>query len=259
MNRSRGQAGAVSALLDEHADSTGGSDGLAGVLVASLRLRPRFDRGLLQTRIYWPPTIAADASSSLVLFLASGEPYGAERAHFLSRELSLAAGVVAVTLADPCVDDSDGSGHGYEIAALEWSADHARELGADPGRLVVAGLEVGGACAAWLALAVRDNGWPALGRQVLVHPRFTEQRPPPLRVAGVVPATVVTPGGPNDDGTRYAARLRRSGIEVIELCHPQSVPGRQHEEARLVADLARSLCPLPAAGASLTPAKGLSS
>jgi alpha/beta hydrolase fold len=152
-----------------------------------------------------------------------------------------------VSLADPCVDDSDDCGHGYEIAALEWSADHARELGADPGRLVIAGLEVGGARAAWLALTVRDNRWPAVRRQMLVHPKFTEQRRLPVRVAGVIPATVITPGGPNDDATRYAARLRRSGIEVIELCHPHSVPGRQHEEARLVADLARSLCPLPPA------------
>jgi hypothetical protein len=32
------------------------------------------------------------------------------------------------------------SGHGHEIATIEWSAEHARELGAYPDRLVVAGL-----------------------------------------------------------------------------------------------------------------------
>ena len=89
------------------------------------------------------------------------------------RRLTIAAGTVVVTVAHPRANESDGSGQGYEIAALEWSADHARELGAHPGRLMIAGHAVGGARAARLALAARDNRWPVLSRQLLVHPRCT--------------------------------------------------------------------------------------
>src|SRR5579859_1969510 len=52
---------------------------------------------------------------------------------------------------------------GVELAALRWLGDHASELGDPRHRLLVAG----GARAAWLALAARDDGWPILDHQVL--------------------------------------------------------------------------------------------
>jgi acetyl esterase len=55
-------------------------------------------------------------------------------------------------------------------AALRWLAAHVGELGADPGRLAVAGDSAGGAIATVLARRARDAGGPALRFQVLVYP-----------------------------------------------------------------------------------------
>ena len=43
---------------------------------------------------------------------------------------------------------------------LEWAAEHAAELGGNPGRLMVAGDGAGGAVAAAVAAQARLRGWP---------------------------------------------------------------------------------------------------
>jgi acetyl esterase len=55
-------------------------------------------------------------------------------------------------------------------AAVRWAAGHARELGADPGRLAVAGDSSGGNFAAVVARRLRDGGGPAIAFQLLVYP-----------------------------------------------------------------------------------------
>jgi acetyl esterase/lipase len=102
---------------------------------------------------------------------------------------------------------------GDELGALEWLADHAGELGAGSGHLVLAG----GARAARLAVTARDNGWPQLHRQVLIHPRFGPEHPVPFDVTGVAPATVICGDDRRDDGRRYAALLREAGVRVTEV------------------------------------------
>jgi hypothetical protein len=101
---------------------------------------------------------------------------------------------------------------GDGMAALRWLADHAEELGARPDRLLVAG----GARAAWLALAARYSG-PVLRRQILVRPRFSRAVPMPTKVDGAQAATVVCGLDSDDDGRRYATRLRAAGIAVEEV------------------------------------------
>ena len=88
------------------------------------------------------------------------------------------------------------------VLAVEWAGDHAEQLGADGGRLVVAG----GRLAAAAALHARDEGWPPLARQVLIGPELDL----PADVEGVAPATVVNAPG-------YATRLREAGVEVEEF------------------------------------------
>jgi acetyl esterase/lipase len=99
-----------------------------------------------------------------------------------------------------------------ELAILGWAAEHAAELGADGAHLLVAG----GARAARLALAARENGWPELERQLLVHPVFSARQPMPHHVGGAPTATVVC-GARRDHGRRYAERLRAAGVEVCEV------------------------------------------
>jgi acetyl esterase len=55
-------------------------------------------------------------------------------------------------------------------AAVKWVADHASELGADSGRIAVAGDSSGGNLAAAMTLMARDDDGPPISAQVLVYP-----------------------------------------------------------------------------------------
>ncbi len=56
------------------------------------------------------------------------------------------------------------------VAALNWVAAHAAELGGDASRIAVAGDSAGGNLSAVAALLARDNGGPALKMQLLIYP-----------------------------------------------------------------------------------------
>ncbi|WP_206051593.1 alpha/beta hydrolase [Nocardioides ferulae] len=60
-------------------------------------------------------------------------------------------------------------------AGLCWLADHAGELGIDPGRIVVTGGSAGGGLAAAVALMARDLGGPRLAGQVLMSPMLDDR------------------------------------------------------------------------------------
>ena len=55
-------------------------------------------------------------------------------------------------------------------AAVEWAAEHGRELGGDPTRLVVAGDSAGGNLATVCCLLAHERGGPPIAHQVLVYP-----------------------------------------------------------------------------------------
>jgi acetyl esterase/lipase len=131
----------------------------------------------------------------------------------LCRQLSATAAASVLELGR----SEGGSASGYEVATLGWAAEHARELGADPEKLVVGGQLAGAALAARLAVDARDSGWPVVSRQMLVRPEFSDACPVPSELAGTAPATIVTTGSRRDDGSRYAATLRDAGVEVREL------------------------------------------
>lgn len=115
--------------------------------VADLMLRGT--SGPLRARVEWPASTAPGAP--LVLLLG-----GAAGARLLP--------ATAVVLAPHDADWPDA------VEALEWAADHAAELGADPGRLIVAGAGRGAALAARLARYARDNGWPPVAHRLLIDP-----------------------------------------------------------------------------------------
>jgi acetyl esterase len=56
------------------------------------------------------------------------------------------------------------------LAATRWAAANASALGADPGRMFVAGDSAGGNLAAVTALRIRDEGGPKLLGQLLIYP-----------------------------------------------------------------------------------------
>ena len=162
----------------------------------------------------------------------------------LCRALCRLAGVVVLS-APPRSGPAEPASTAFDDAAsvLGWAADHAEELDADPGRIVVGGEGSGAALAAAVTLHARDEWWPAVGRQVLIHPELDAwQASVPyassLRTApveGAPPATVVSGGGPADGGPALAGRLRAAGVEVEELAHAGGIG------AALLAGVARSL------------------
>jgi acetyl esterase/lipase len=170
--------------------------------VADLHLRGR--AGSIRSRAYWPAPADPTRPPALLLCFAA-EPVDA-----LCRWFCAAAGVVALAVAcRPASQDV--------FASMEWAGDHATDLAADPGRLLVAGERAGAGLAVTAALHARDHGWPPLHRQVLIRPVLDASLlAGPL--AGLAPATLVT--GERDDGGRYAARLRLAGVPVEELPDP---------------------------------------
>jgi acetyl esterase/lipase len=152
----------------------------------------RFGSARLRATVYWPRTGAA----ALALVLTDAAP--------CADTLAADCVIVALTGNYECAE---------ELGALRWLAEHARDLGVGPERLIVAG----GARAARLAVAARDARWPVLLRQVLVHPRFDGENPLPSNVDGVAPATIVHGDDARDDGRRYASLLRDAGVAVEEV------------------------------------------
>ncbi|MEU6665722.1 alpha/beta hydrolase [Streptomyces sp. NPDC046727] len=60
-------------------------------------------------------------------------------------------------------------------AGLLWTAEHAREIGGDPDRIVAAGASAGGGLAAALALLLRDREGPPLIGQLLMYPMLDDR------------------------------------------------------------------------------------
>jgi len=117
--------------------------------IADLQLRG--STSSLPVRVYWPGQVASQPVPLLV-FCMVGAGAGAEET---CRGLSEGYGLLV--LAVRC---AAGAHDGMTV--LEWAAEHAAELGADPGRLLVAGQSSGGAVAAAVESQARAAGWPAV-------------------------------------------------------------------------------------------------
>jgi acetyl esterase len=119
--------------------------------IADLQLRG--NTSPLPVRVYWPSQTASQPVPLLVFCVAGA---GAEaQAEATCRSLSQDPGVVV--LAVSCL-----TGPRDATAVLEWAAEHAAELGADPRRLLVAGEGAASDIAAAVASYARAAEWPAV-------------------------------------------------------------------------------------------------
>jgi acetyl esterase len=126
--------------------------------------------GPIPLRVYTPR--GAGPFPALVYFHGGGWVIGNLETHDATcRALANESGAVVVSVDYRLapehrfragVDDSD--------AATRWVADHAAEIGVDPGRIAVGGDSAGGNLAAVIALLARDRGGPPLRFQLLVYP-----------------------------------------------------------------------------------------
>lgn len=127
--------------------------------------------GEIGVRIYRPPA-AGDRPPVVVYFHGGGFAVGDLDTHDgTSREHAVGAGAVVVS-----VDYRLAPEHPYPAAvddawaATQWVAAHGDELGADPGRLAVAGDSAGGNLAAVIAQRARDADGPPIAFQLLWYP-----------------------------------------------------------------------------------------
>jgi acetyl esterase len=233
-------------------------------LVADVQLRGR--GGPVAARVHWPTRTGSRRRPALLVLLPGGRSgaEGLDEADSVCRALCRHVSVVVLAVSGrvgwKCFQTSALED---AVTATGWAADHAAELGADRGRLLLAGDALGGRIAAAVALHARDDGWPAITRQLLIRPDLGggQHRAAPAgrdlidlpvdasSLEGVAPATVVITAGDGpgiDDGRRYAALLRHAGVDVDELrydglAHDGAWPlavGRADQIAR---DVARSL------------------
>ena len=87
------------------------------------------------------------------------------------RNLCSAAGCVVVSVDYRLAPEAKfPAGPDDCYAATKWAAAHARELGADPGHVAIAGDSAGGNLVAVVALMIRDKGGPALDGQLMIYP-----------------------------------------------------------------------------------------
>jgi acetyl esterase/lipase len=175
--------------------------------VHTAQLRLQSNDGPLSAQLVWP---AGGVAAVMVLLFDAGEPDATAQAERVCR----AAGPPGVlSLSAAC-----RRGHELEDGArsIEWTADHAAQLGAEGAGLILAGLHAGAAVAATLAVRARDDGWPDVMHQLLIEPRFSPAPPPAAPLSGVAPASLI--GG--DEGSRaYALRLRQAGVPVTHVRH----------------------------------------
>jgi acetyl esterase len=116
--------------------------------IADLRLRG--NTSPVPVRVYWPGR-PVTCPVPLLVFCSVGAGAGPDAEQACQR-LSQDAGLVVLSVC--CTGTQDG------MTVLEWAAEHAAELGADPGQLMVAGEGTGGAVAAAVAAEALSAGWP---------------------------------------------------------------------------------------------------
>jgi acetyl esterase len=116
--------------------------------IADLQLRG--NTSPLPVRVYWPGQAASQPAPVLVFCMVGA---GAEAS---CRDLSEELGLIVLAVSCGPADSRPGT------QVLEWAAEHATELGGDPGRLLVGGQDADSAVAAAVASQARAAGWPAV-------------------------------------------------------------------------------------------------
>ena len=127
--------------------------------------------GALPVRIYWPE--ASDGPAPLVVFCHGGGFVlcSLDTHDELCRALCRGAGAVVVSVDYRLAPEAPYPAAADDCyAGLVWAVAHAAELGADAGRVAIAGDSAGGNLAAVTALRARDMGGPALRHQCLIYP-----------------------------------------------------------------------------------------
>jgi len=123
-------------------------------------------------RVYRPQATEVEQLPVLVYFFGGGWVLGSvETSDGVCRTLANAVPCLVVTVGYRLAPENPFPAAVHDChEATRWIAEHAADLGGDPGRLAVAGDSAGGNLAAAVTLLARRDGGPALTAQVLVYP-----------------------------------------------------------------------------------------
>ena len=126
--------------------------------------------GSLRLRIYIP--LGDGPFPLMVFFHGSGFVVCSLDTHDgMCRNLCAGAGCIVVSVDYRLAPESKFPAAPDDcLAATRWAVANAAALGADPGRVLVAGDSAGGNLAAVTALRIRDEGGPHLLGQLLIYP-----------------------------------------------------------------------------------------
>lgn len=173
--------------------------------------------GDLPIRIYRPAGTESGAAGVVVFFHGGGFVAGDLDTHDgTARMHAVDAGAVVVSvdyrlapenLFPAAVEDA--------MAATEWVAAHAAELGVDPARLAVAGDSAGGNLAAVVTQLARDAGGPAIAFQLLWYPATTYD--------GGLPSFTENANAPIIDSAAIAALTRAYVGDELDLSDPPAM------------------------------------
>jgi acetyl esterase len=128
--------------------------------------------GEIAVRIYWPAGSGGGPLPGVVFFHGGGWVIcGLDSHDGTCRAVANGVDAVVVSVDYRLAPETKFPGAVDDcLAATRWVADHAGELGVDPGRLAVAGDSAGGNLTAAVALRARDEGGPALAYQAMIYP-----------------------------------------------------------------------------------------
>ena len=129
--------------------------------------------GDIPVRIYWPRETANGERLGVFIYLhGGGFVIGDLDTHDpLCRRLANRGDCIVVSVHYRRAPEHSFPAAGEDcIAAMNWCAAHAGELGGDGARLAVGGDSAGGNLAAVCALEARDNSGPNLSLQLLIYP-----------------------------------------------------------------------------------------
>ena len=199
-------------------------------------------------RIYWPPGSSAGEPGDLpivVFYHGGGFALGDLDTHDpVARAHAVGADAIVVSVDYRLAPEHPfPAGLDDSWAALQWTAEHATELGGDPARIAVAGDSAGGNFAAVIAQRARDEGGPALAFQLLWYPSitadlslpsFTENADAPILNREVIDAflTWYAPGVDISDPKALPATLAPCNAADFSGLAPAFIGSAEHDPLR---------------------------
>jgi len=199
-------------------------------------------------RIYWPPSSSVEEPGNLpivVFYHGGGFALGDLDTHDpVARAHAVGADAIVVSVDYRLAPEHPfPAGLDDSWAALQWTAEHATELGGDPTRIAVAGDSAGGNFAAVIAQRARDEGGPALAFQLLWYPSitadlslpsFTENADAPILNREVIDAflTWYAPGVDISDPKTLPATLAPCNASDFSGLAPAFIGSAEHDPLR---------------------------